>query len=777
MSAVTEGEGRGQGLGRGAAGRRRRRWGARAFIGLRASFSWLQASLEAEQDRWFYWVPVLFGLGIGIYFLLPAEPRMTVALAPAAAAVALRVVWRRGIAAAVVGGMLVTIALGLAAAKVRTEWVRAPVLTRQLNAVEVRGFVELVEPRPGRGQRLTINVRSLGALEAKERPKRVRVRTMTVLKGLKPGDAIRVRATLAPPSGPAMPGAYDFARLAWYMGLGGVGYSMSKPVIDMEAGPPPASLRIWARIERVRQAIGSRIVAALPGETGGIANGLITGERGSISEATNNAFRDSGLFHILSISGLHMVIMAGAAFYTIRLALALVPWLALRYPIKKWAAAGAAIAALGYLLISGSSSATVRSWIMITIMFLAVILDRPAVAMRNIALAALAILVVMPESLHDVGYQMSFAAVVALVATYEALRARERESDGSGRRVVMRVLLFFGGIVLTTLVASIAVAPLAAFHFHKSQQYAILANLMAIPLCELLVMPAALASLVAMPFGLEAGPLWLMGLGVEGMVWCARLVAGLPGAVGHLPAIATSAFLLMLAGGLWLILWRTRWRILGLAPIAAGVALAPTEPLPDVLVGGRDGALVAVRSEAGRLEALSIAGSQYELTRWLEHDGDGRQPREAATGAGYRCDPSGCVARVKGRMVAVTKHPAALADDCAKADVLVLRWPRDAACSARGTVVDFVALRRHGAHALFIERGGVRMLTVAGLRGERPWTKPASGRSRSETAPAVSRVGAFAAPAGLLGVPSLRPRPEVEDEDWEARGGAASGEE
>jgi competence protein ComEC len=756
----------GGGLGYGGPERRGHRLAVRARALLRAQLGALAASLEAEQARWFYWVPVLFGLGIGLFFLLPAEPRMSAAAAPVGAAVALRAVWRRGIAAVVVGGALVAVALGMAVAKARTEWVRAPILTRHVSA-EVRGFVELVEPRPGRGQRITIAVRSLGALDASERPKRVRVRTMSAMTDLKPGDAVRIRATLAPPAGPALPGAYDFARSAWYMGLGGVGYSMSKPVVDAEAGPAPLALRLWSAVERVRQRIGAAITAALPGETGAIANALITGERGGISEATNNAFRDSGLFHILSISGLHMVIIAGAAFYAIRLVLALVPWIALRFPIKKWAAAGAALTALGYLLISGSSSATVRSWVMITIMFLAVILDRPAVAMRNVALAALGILVVLPESLHDVGFQMSFAAVVALVATYEAIRARQRDREGAGRGMLMRVLLFFGGIVLTTLIASIAVAPLAAYHFHKSQQFAILANLIAIPLCEILVMPAALASLVAMPLGLEAGPLWLMGLGIEGMVWCARWVAALPGAVGYIPAIPTSAFLLMLAGGLWLTLWQTRWRILGLAPAALGVALAPTEPRPDVLIGGRDGALVAVRAASGHLEVLSIAGSQYELSRWLEHDGDGRTVKDASTATGYKCDAAGCTVRVRGKVVAIPKHPSALADDCARAEVLVLRWPLDAFCEARGTVVDFADLRRNGAHALYVERDGIRVATVAALRGERPWSQ-AAARARREPMAAGSRLGQFAAPAGLLGIARTRPRPEIEDEEWDA---------
>ena len=253
-------------------------------------------------------------------------------------------------------------------------------------------------------------------------------------------------------------------------------------------------------MQRVRQAIGARIAAALPGETGAIATALITGERGGISEATNDAFRDSGILHILSISGFHMAIMAGSVFFLVRLGLALFPSIALRYPIKKWAAAAAMLAGFAYLLISGAAFATVRSAIMISIMFLAVLLDRPALALRNVILAATLILVLFPESLFDVGFQMSFAAVLALVSVYEALRTRDLWARLM-EHTASRLVVFFAGIVLSTLIASAAVAPFAAYHFHKSQQYAVIANLIALPVCNVLVMPAALAALIAMPLG------------------------------------------------------------------------------------------------------------------------------------------------------------------------------------------------------------------------------------------------------------------------------------
>jgi len=481
-------------------------------------------------------------------------------------------------------------------------------------------------------------------------------------------------------------------------------------------------LQLWAAVERVRQAIGQRITAVLPGQPGAIANALITGERGGISEETNAAFRASGLFHVLSISGLHMVIMSGSVFFLVRLCLAAVPALALRYPIKKWAAVAATVAAFAYLLISGASFATVRSVIMISIMFLAVVLDRPALALRNVVLAALVILILFPESLFNTGFQMSFAAVAGLVAFYEVIRHRGEEGAFVPRGPLARLALFLVGIVLSTLVASAAVAPFAAYHFHQSQQYAVLANLIAIPLCNLIVMPAALATLMAMPFGLETLPLWIMGLGIEGMTWVAARVGSLPGAVGRIPAMPTFAFLLMVAGGLWLVLWQTRWRLLGAALVAAGVALAPTLQRPDVLIA-RDGALVAVRSDNQRLSAVGSRRPSFELIRWLEHDGDTREPKEATKASGFKCDAVGCLAVVKGVTVAVARHPAALRDDCQRAKILIASFANPRGCNGPAVLIDFFAVRRRGTHAVYIDEDGhIRVETVAQTRGDRPWS-------------------------------------------------------
>jgi competence protein ComEC len=647
--------------------------------------------------------------------------------------------------ASILATLLAFSCLGFALAKVRTEVARAPVLERRLNLAEVRGRVELVEPRSTRGQRVTLSVMSIRGIEPERLPKRTRIRLMNVREGLTPGDVIRVKATLAPPSGPALPGGYDFARTAWFLGLGATGYALGAPIIEEHAAEASLRGRMSDWLERLRQAIGQRITAAIPGDAGAIATSLITGERGGISEPTNDTFRDSGLLHILSISGLHMVIMAGAVFASVRILLAAFPAIALRYPTKKWAAAAALVAAWAYLLLSGSSIATVRAFVMIAIMFLAIMLDRPALAMRNVALSALAILVIAPESLLDAGFQMSYAAVVSLISAYELIR--DREADSPERGTLLRIGFFLGGIVLSTVIASLSVAPFAAYHFHRSQQYALLANLFAIPICNLIVMPAGLLTLVLMPLGLEALPLWIMEQGIAAMMWSARVVADLPGAVVHIAAIGNAAFALMVGGGLWLTLWRRRWRLLGLGAIAAGIAFSTQTRRPDILAG-LNGSLVAVRTADGQLAATSVGRATFELGRWLEHDGDSREPKDILNKSkAFRCDGIGCVAKVAGdTTLSVARHGSAFADDCAAATILIATIPAPKECEKPALVLDYPRFKEEGGYAIYFgeqpagastavaaQRPTLRIETIAASRGDRPWAQHARHPRPPET--------------------------------------------
>ncbi len=697
-------------------------------------------ALQREADRWFVWIPVLFAGGIVAYFALDSEPSLRVAAALVLGALGLWLALRSTPLGLAIGAGCLAFALGFADAKLRTEMVRAPVLARELRYVPLTGFIEQHELRDKGRARLTLRALSLADLPASERPYRVRV-TLPAKGALidRTGAVVALQATIRPPPEPVEPGGFDFARQAWFARLGGTGYATSavEPVAD--APLPPWDIAAWAAIDRLRGAINGRIRAALPGETGEIAVALITGEQGGISEETKQTMRDSGLAHILSISGLHMAIMAGTVFWVVRALLALWAPLALNVPIKKWAAAAALAAATFYLALSGAAVPTVRSWIMMSIMLIAVMLDRPALTMRNVALAALLILAVAPESLFDPSFEMSFAAVVALVALYEWLAARRRERLGDVSpiwRALHRGGALAGGAALTTLVASTAIAPFAIYHFHRMTEYGLIANLLAAPIVSLLIMPMALLALVAMPFGVEAWPLKAMGLGIAAMVWIGKWVANWPGAVIVLPQISGAALVLIVLGLLWLCLWQTRTRALGLVIAACGLALAPPSTRPDVLID-RDGETAALRSEAGSLIVPPATAASYSVDNWLLADGDARDAGMASsdgTAGAFRCDLLGCIGTVKGKVVALIRHPAALEEDCRMADIVIAPFTVGRTCRAARVIVDRRALNEGGAQALYIEGLSIRAVSVASARGRRPWVPNRAVVGPSESA-------------------------------------------
>lgn len=739
------------------------------------------AQLDRERSRWFGWVPVLIGLGAAFYFQLPDEPfAWAIGLVLVVGMVALRLSDGDGLAG-ILTLSLVLVLVGFSAAKIRSEWVRAPVLERSLSAAEVRGFVERVEPHAKRGARLTIRPFSIPDLKAEALPFRVRVRVLKTIDGLAPGDAITLRAKLTPPPPPALPGGFDFARHAWFQKIGAVGYTFQAPErINTNVAVPP-SLRFAATIEQLRQTIAARIRRHLSGQTAAIAIALVTGERSGITEATNDVYRDAGLYHILSISGMHMAIMAGAVFFIVRLGLACIPPLVLRFNVKKWAAIAAALAALGYLALSGGAFATVRSYIMISVMFFAVLLDRPALALRNVAVAAVLILLIYPESILDPGFQMSFAAVAALVSVYEYLRSTGLAERVGSYGLLRRGMIFFVGIVLSTVVAGIAVAPFAAYHFHTTQHLAVVANLIAMPVSNIIIMPGALAVLILLPLGLEWPAAKLMGVGIDIMTATARWVAELPGAVGHIATMPAAAFALIIGGGLWLLIWQTRWRIAGLAAIATGLVLVPLGPRPDLLIGNK-GKDVVVRQVTGQLVPIKQTRRlSFAMQRWLEADGQDVSGGRGVTVAGQkrrdpsqpvaRCDAVGCVARVKGLTVAVAHHAGALRDDCRQADIVVFNAPRPKGCDAPRAVIDFFDVYYGGTHAVFLDDPArPRVVSVADVRGVRPWTATLPGRQRQQAQRAARANNRAVSPSRqrrevLGGSDVTQPPPSFDDAD------------
>ena len=664
----------------------------------------------------------MIGVGVGVYFGLKVEPHWSVGLAWLALAVALGAAaprWR-GLAAG-----LALAALGFAAADFRTHAVAAPQLARDAGIVEISGRLLSVEESAVR-RRFVIALESVEGLAKEQTPARARVTWRGEAFDAVPGDRVSLRAGLRPPPEPVLPGGFDFARQLYFQKIGAVGFAVSAPVVDRGAAKTRTQ-RLAAAVEKMRVAIARRITEAAPGEGGAIVAAVVTGKREAVSRRAENALRDAGLAHLLAISGLHMGLAAGLIFFSLRFALALIEPLALRFPIKKWAAAAALLSGFFYLVLSGGGWSARRAFIMTAIIFIAILVDRRALSLRNVAVAATIILLTTPEALFHPGFQMSFAAVTALIAGYERWSARASAERSFTAAAQLR--RYAGGLAATDIIAALATAPYALYHFNRAALYSLPANVAAMPLMGFWIMPAAVVGLVLAPIGLDAWAWRLAAAGMEAVLAIASEVSSWRGAVSVTPQWPLSALLVLTFGGLWLCLSKAPWRLCGLAavPVAALFAAGAAPPTVFVAASGNNAGFVAFHEEEKAMAVYSARRGKFAATMWTE--AAGLDPMRAAPRAMKEvltCDPSGCAGTLaQGAVVSFIEDPDALAEDCARADLVVAFFPASPsdwrACKA--ILIDRRSVWRRGAHAVWIdEEGPITIRTADDNRGRRPWT-------------------------------------------------------
>ncbi len=681
---------------------------------------WL--ALEASRRTGFLWFPVAYGVGILAYFTLPAEPSLRAALLLAGlfgVLAGLAASWRRWLAL-----LALFASLGMSIATFRTAIVEAPVPDRARMA-EVQGFIETIDFTPQRS-RILLRVHRIEGLAPAETPFRVKIGVPGHL-ALPSGSPVTLKASLAPPAGAALPGGFDFRREAFFRGIGAIGYAIG-PVRPWAGAPePPAALSRLAQLDEARNLLTRRIAEIIGGPAGAVAAALVTGKRGLIPDDANEALRLSGLYHIVSISGLHMVLAAGVLFWTLRAGLALSTRLALRWPIRKIAAFGAMLGATAYCLFAGSEVATIRSLIMTLVMLGAILLDRPALAMRNLALSALIVLTLQPEALLGPSFQMSYAAVAALIAAQGLWRPGRPETEGENSPFAgwpRRILAAFAGIVITTIVASLATAPFAAYHFYRVNPFGLIGNALGIPLVSLVVMPAAVAGSLLYPFGLDE-PIWrLMGHGIRGVMVVAEWVSGFDKASLPAPLIRHSQFGMLILAMALLILPVSRLRALAIMPFALWLASLAMPARPDLIVH-ENGRILLARGEGGAYRVLAFGPSpDFVLAQWLPALADPRLPKAPDLKDGVRCDRLGCTLRlVDGRWLAFPQRPEALREDCARADILVTPL-ENRICPAERVPVDGQKLRQLGTLWLWAKPDGSwQMEGTRAARHHRPWQR------------------------------------------------------
>jgi competence protein ComEC len=551
------------------------------------------------------------------------------------------------------------------------------------------------------------------------------------------GALVRMRARLVPPAPPMLPGGYDFARAAWFAGISATGSVLGE--VEVVAPGDGAS-----GLARVQRGLAQHVRQNLAGSPGAIASALASGDRGAIGEADEEAMRDAGLTHLLSISGLHVSAVVAAAYVLALRLFGLIPWLALRVRLPLLAAGAGALTGIGYTLLTGAEVPTVRSCIGAVLVLAALALGREPLSMRMVAVAAFLVLLFWPEALVGPSFQMSFAAVIAIVALHGTGLVRAFTAPRE-EPVWARWGRIFEMLLLTGVVIELALMPIGLFHFHRAGVYGALANVVAIPLTTFVSMPLIALALLFDLAGLGAPLWWLAGKSLELLLALAHWTAAQPGAVSTLPAIGRGAFALFVAGGLWIALWRGRVRVLGLVPALLGLAMLSTLRAPDVLVSG-DGRHVGITGVGEELLVLRESRSAYARENLTEIAGMAGEARQLADWPGARCNANFCAVRLRrgGRdwQLLISRGTElvpvrALAAACERADVVIADRRLPAACKPRWLKADRALLGQTGGLTLDLERGRVR--TVAQDQGKHGWWRPPPHRPDrvrpSETAP------------------------------------------
>lgn len=685
-----------------------------------------EAWREAERGRFSLWLPVVMSAGVVAYFELLFEPPLWAALPPLASAVVLAILIRASRIPFAICMLAAAFSFGFGSAQIAT-WRAPPTIEVPTHATVVSGTIRAVEVLPA-GRRVILSEAHFD--DGPHLPRTIRV----TLHGpderpLQTGDRIRVRALLQRPAPPAIPGGWDLQRDAWFAGLGAVGRALNPWEFTQQA----AESTTGGWLQRLREMIAARVAGVLSGPEAAIATTLLTGTTTAIPASDRAAFRDSGLAHLLAIAGLHIGIVMGLIFGVTRSTLALSERAALFWPLKAIAATTALVAGAAYLLLTGGHVPIIRSFAMACLVTLGVLVGRRAISLRALALAMACIVMLAPNEVVGVSFQMSFSAVLALIVGYAALRDRLTSLHGDGSRW-RRLVGHVTALALTSALAGTFSAPYGAYHFGHVQLYYVLANMVAVPITAMLAMPAGLTALILMPAHLERLALVPMGWGITLIIHIAHAVSDLPQAtvsVPHMPAWGLAVFSLGLA---WFGLWRTRIRFAGVVAMLAGLASASLTTPPDILMSA-DGRLIGYREAGVFLLQKTSGGSGFVQDSWQQY-------WASPPPIPLECASPVCLLqpRLPGTS-ALLLHGPPDASQC-DADVLVSAEPIRLRCHTQVVVVDRFSVWRRGAHAIWLGRDHVTILSDRADRGERPWVLalPLAGRVPPGTTPALAEI-------------------------------------
>ncbi len=677
----------------------------------------LREALHAQQQHLLLYAPMFLIAGNWTYFQLASEPSPLIAIVLFALALGLLFQRRRNATLFCIGLVL----LGFSATKFREEMVATHMLRGPVNGVIAGGYVADIANKAKGAKQLVITLEESTVIPEDEVPRRIRIYAAEA-GNLQIGDYITFEAYLSPLPRPVEPGGFDFGRMLYFQSIGAGGRMLGAP--SVEDSPVPWQFEYRRLFRSIRSAISNRITAVIPGAVGHLADSMVSGERSGIPGEMNASLQISGLAHIISISGLHMSMVAGGVFWAVRALLALIPFAALRLPIKKIAAVAALFVGLFYTLLADSGSATERSYLMIAVMFFAILVDRPAISLRNLAIAAIIILLITPEESVGASFQMSFLAVMGIAAFHQWWTKREAAKAAVAQPAhlswLARARRFVVVASMTTLAASATSTIAAVYHFDRLSPYSMIANGLTLPVSEALVMPPAIVAVLLMPFGLEYWPLKVMQFGLEATMKVSDWVATLP-AANLLVAKPHVAGIVLIAAGAGIIaagVGRFRWA--GAALAASGLIAASFNARPQILIEDR-AAAVAVMGVDGNYVFSTGTKNKFASGKWLQGNGENTGLVDAEARPGWDCTSGDCFSDLAPMSISYLHEKSGQGAYCPPTPIIIADYPLHHACREARLVVDRIDVWRKGAHAISFSNGRYFLATARDEQGNRPW--------------------------------------------------------
>ncbi len=675
-------------------------------------------ALSVERDRLVLWLPVMVGCGIALFFAGDAPPSVLPAAIVGLVSLGLlwllggKLQWRWGLVA------IVTICLGFIVAGVRLQLVHAPVLHDTVFFKSVTAIIADIEQQEGK-TRLILRDVSVETLAAEDTPKNISISLRKPNLDVRIGDHIQIPATLFPPPTPAMPNAYDFSRMFYFKQRGAVGFSPRQPEIIAHAGAESFS----DKLTTLRLSIADRLRAQMGSDESAVASAMMVGEQSQVSDEVSEDMRNAGIYHILSISGMHMSLACGIIFYVVRLGLTLFPTFALYLPVKKIAACAGLVGGFAYLLLAGYPVPAVRSYVMVACVLLAVLFDRKGISLFSLAWAASIILLFSPESLFTASFQLSFAATLAIVALYERYGHVMFNGEGGA---FSRLRLYFMALMLTSLAASAFTTPLALYHFNRIALWGIFSNMLMVPLSSFIIMPAAVLAFLLMPFGAEGWILWLLNMGIRWMLDGAHWVAHLPLANVTFAAPSVAGYSAIIISGLWLGLWRSNIRFLGLPLIIVGLATSALYQPFDLIISD-DAKRIAYRTTDNQWVLVRGDTDSFEAESWLRISGVEsaiKRKKGQVLPPELRCDKSTCLIEREGLSIAMAVRKDKDVDICESgADIVISDYRLyKPSCDTIAHVIDRAYVNRHGAVGIRLQSWKITIENTNEYRGNWPWS-------------------------------------------------------